>query len=349
MKTLKLFSALIVIFAMLNMVRCSEDDVTPSLVSVSGKITFTNASGATVNAPGAVVSLMGSSATIKTITDENGNYTFTRVDIGTYMLNAAYFTDNTNLAGRLDGLNFAPAEPVEVTVGTADVSQNLTLVSVGQSNAPAIDLNFDWNGTAFEKTGNWAFDQTHSPVQFEFSYRDNVADFMGGFSQLSQLTVNFDPANLASSSIVAEIDLTSVNTRSLGGRDPQLTGGTSFNPNSIVEKMGCIAGTFGITADGTLPSTITSAARYAKFTSTSIAAFGDGYVAKGNLVFHGETKPIELWFKTVEPWNNGAATPVLYSGFEGRFYMSKTDFAISSSSVGETIRIIISVVATKPA
>ena len=348
MKTFKLFSAFIALFAMLVFVSCGNDEADP-LVSVTGKITYINAAGSNVNAAGAVVSLMGASSTITTITNESGTYTFTRVDPGTYMLNAQYFTDNTNISGRLDGLNFAPAEPVEVKVGSSNLSQDLELVSVGQSNAPAIDIDLDWTGQAFENTGTWELDLTHSPIQFEFPYRDNVADFMGGFSQISELTVDFDPANLASSSIIAEIDLASINTRSAGGRDPLLTSGRDFNPISEIQTMGCIMGTFGITADGALPSVITGAARYAKFTSSSIAAFGDGYVAKGNLVFHGVTKPIEMWFKTVEPWNNGATVPVLYSGFEGRFYMSKTDFAIGSSSVGETIRITISIVATKPA
>lgn len=348
MKTFKLFSTLIALFAMLVFISCGDDEADP-LVTVSGKVTFTNAAGANANAAGAVVALIGSPSTLKTIADETGTYTFTRVDPGTYDLTAEYFTDNKNNSGRLDGLTFAPAAPVEVVVGKANLTEDLALVSVGQTNPPSLDINLDWDGQGFVNSGSWALDQTHSPIQFEFPYRDNVADFMGGFSQMSQLTVNFDPANLGSSSIVAEIDLASINTRSAGGRDPLLTSGNAFNPNSMIQTMGCIMGTFGVTADGPLPSAIASVNRYAKFTSTSIAAFGDGYVAKGNLVFHGVTKPIELWFKTVEPWNNGAATPTLYSGFEGRFYMSKTAFEIGSSSVGENIRVIISIVATKPA
>jgi len=353
MKTLRLFSILMTLFFVLGLaVQCSEDNPAPvALSTISGKVTYPDAAGAQVAAGGAVVTLFSTTPVVnmETIADADGNFAFSKLEAATYTISAYYDTDNTNNAGRLSGLRFN-IDPTDVVITNANATQDLALVSSGQTGIPAIDINLAWNGTTFANTGTWSYDQTHSPIQFEFPYRDNVAEFVGAFSQVSNLVVNFDPANLASSSIVAEIDLASVNTRSLGGRDPKLaSGANAFNPNSVVETMGCIMGTFGITADATLPSTITSTARYAKFTSTSITAYGDGYLAKGNLEFHGITKAVEMWFRAEIPWNNGAATPVLYSGFEGRFYMGKTDFDIGSSSVGEKIRIQISVVATKPA
>lgn len=352
MKTLRSFSILLTLFFVLGLVvQCSDDPAPIDLSTISGKVTYPNASAAQIAAPGAVVTLFSTTPVVnmQTTTDADGNFSFNNLEAATYTLAAYYDTDNTNNAGRLSGLRFTIA-PTEVEITNVDVAQDLALVSSGQTGIPVIDINLAWDGAAFANTGSWTYDQTHSPIQFEFPYRDNVAEFVGAFSQVSNLVVNFDPANLANSSIVAEVDLASISTRSLGGRDPKLVGGANaYDPNSMVETMGCIMGTFGVSADGALPSKITSAARYAKFTSTSIVAYGDGYLAKGNLEFHGVSKAVEMWFKAETPWNNGAATPVLYSGFEGRFYMGKTDFNVNSSSVGEQIRVQISIVATKPA
>ncbi|HCM77540.1 MAG TPA: hypothetical protein DIS90_14245 [Cytophagales bacterium] len=354
MKHFRSFSLLLTLFFILALVvRCSDDNPAPvDLSTISGKVTYPDGSGTQIAAAGAIVTLFSTTPVLnmEVKTDENGNFNFANLEAGTYTLSAYYDTDNTNNAGRLSGLRFT-IDPTDVVITNADATMDMALVSSGQAGIPVININFDWTGSAFANTGVWAYDQTHSPIQFEFPYRDNVAEFVGAFSQVAELVVNFDPANLASSNIVAEIDLASINTRSLGGRDPKLASGASaYNPNSVVETMGCIMGTFGISADGTLPSTITSTARYAKFTSTSIVAYGDGYLAKGNLVFNGVTKAVEMWFKAVTPWNNGGTpTATLYSGFEGRFFMGKTDFNIGSSSVGENIRIQVSIVATKPA
>ncbi len=352
MKTLRPLPILLTLFFVLGLVvQCSDDPAPIDLSTISGKVTYPDANGAQIAAPGAVVTLFSTTPVVnmETIADADGNFSFENLVAATYTLAAYYDTDNSNNAGRLSGLRFT-IDATEVAITNADATQDLALVSSGQTGIPVIDINLGWDGASFVNSGSWAYDQTHSPIAFEFPYRDNVAEFVGGFSQVSKLEVNFDPANLSTSSIVAEVDLASVNTRSLGGRDPKLVGGANaFNPNSMVETMGCIMGTFGVSADGTLPAKISSTARYATFTSTSIVAYGDGYLAKGDLQFNGVTKPVEMWFKAVVPWNNGAPTPVLYSGFEGRFYMGKTDFNVGSSSVGANIRIQVSVVATKPA
>ncbi|MEK6781061.1 MAG: YceI family protein [Bacteroidota bacterium] len=379
MKTIKLISAVLMLFfTMIFMVQCSDDPapapVEPApLVKISGKVTYTSEAGTAANAVGAIVYLAkGATATTNydqtTIADANGDYEFVNLDTGSYYLNAIFYTANKNANGRLDGLNFT-TEAGAVVAAAADVTQNLTLVSVGQSGSTveALAVNYAWDPNAlaadgvtpapkFVNTGAWTYDAAHSPVQFEFPYRANEADFVGGFSQVSKFAVNFDPANLSSSTIDVEMDLASVNTRTPGGRDNRTTvaDNPTFSPATLFTELGCIAGTFGITADNAapteaIPQTITADVdRYAQFTSTSIAKFGDGYVAKGNLVFHGFTVPIDLWFKAVPAWLD-ASNNRKYSGFEGKFLMdAKNDFGITSTSVNDAIiRIQISIVLYK--
>ena len=235
------------------------------------------------------------------------------------------------MTARLDGLTFTTAEGAIVTVGSVDAIQDMALVSVGQSGAAieALAANYAWTGTAFANTGAWTYDATHSPVSFEFPYRGQEAEFGGAFSQLSKFVVNFDPANLAASTIDVEVDVASINTRAPGGRDNRTTVADNplFSPLTKFTELGCIMGTFNIAADNAVPTdaapqTITSDVdRYAKFTSASIAKFGDGYLAKGNLIFRGFTVPIELMFKAAPAWLD-ATNNRKYSGFEGKFLMA---------------------------
>jgi polyisoprenoid-binding protein YceI len=127
-----------------------------------------------------------------------------------------------------------------------------------------------------------------------------------------------------------------------------VTSTNEFTSATNFTKLGCIMGTFGITADaGTITPniTLTGTNRYATFTSTGITAYGDGYVAKGNLTFHGATVPVSIIFKYITPYVNTSVTPnKTYIGFEGKLVMNaKTDFAISSSSVGDVVLIYITV------
>ncbi|MEO5603757.1 MAG: YceI family protein [Cyclobacteriaceae bacterium] len=356
MKTLKFLSAFLLLFALLTVVRCSEDEPVPPLVSVSGKVTFTDASGATANALGAVVYLANTTASISTISDENGDYNFTNLSTGAYTLRATYFSDNKNISGRMDGLTFTTSEPVAINVASTDVVQELPLVSTGQTGIEVLAANYAWTGSAYANTGAWTYDAVHSPLTFEFPYRGTEADFSGSFSQLSKAVFNFDPNNLATSSFNFEVDLASVNTRTPGGRDNRLTNMDVplFSPASMFTELGCIMGTFGITADNAtptdaVPQPITvNTKRYAQFVSTSVAKLGDGYVAKGNVVFNGVTKPAEIWFKAVPAWTDPSNNRI-YSGFEGRFSMkAKADYGITSSSLADAaIKIQISIVMYK--
>ncbi len=359
MKTTRIILLLVFVSGLLFTVGCGDDEATPDpLVAVKGKVTYSNANGVATNAPGAVVYLTNTATTVRisSISNASGDYEFMNVSPGAYTLTASYFSDNKNTAARFDGLNFATADPVSVTVASTDVTQDLALASTGQTGIETLAANYSWNGSAYVQAGSWTYDVTHSPVNFELPYRQNVAaDFNGTFSQLSKVVINFDPNNLATANIDVEIDVASFNTRSAGGRDPRTTIDDTppFNPNTLFKELGCVMGTFGIAADGGTPSDanplpITTTRRYAQFKSTSVVKMGDGYVAKGNLTFLGVTKATDIWFKVVAPWTDPSNNR-RYSGFEGRFMMNaKADFAVNSSSVNDAkVKVQISMVLYK--
>ncbi|GHN00529.1 hypothetical protein WSM22_20180 [Cytophagales bacterium WSM2-2] len=319
--------------------------------------------GQVANAVGAVVYIAKSAAATttydqSTVTGSDGTYTFSNLAAAGYYINAVYNTDNKNTSARIDGVKFTTANGYLVTLGSKAIAQDITLESPGQSGAAQnVVVAYQWDATAnsgagdYTNTGAWTFDNIHSPVQFNFPYQGQEAQFAGSFVQTKSFQMTFNSANLGASSIVATVDLASVNTGTPGGRDNQpttITATNEFTPNTKFTKLGCIMGTFGITADAstTTPNiTLTNANRYATFTSTSISKYGDGYVAKGNLAFHGATVPVSMIFHSITPYVNTAVTPSkTYLGFEGKMTLnSKTDFAVSSSSVGDAVIVYITV------
>jgi polyisoprenoid-binding protein YceI len=319
--------------------------------------------GQTANAAGAVVYLAKSATATttydqSTIAGSDGSYTFSNLAPGNYYLNCVYDTDNKNTSARIEGVRFTTASGYQVTLGSKATAQDMSLVSTGSSLAAQnIQVAYQWDPTAssgagnYTNTGAYSFDNIHSPVQFNFPYQGQEAQFAGSFVQTASLQLNFNSANLASSSIVATVDLASVNTGTPGGRDNMpatVTATNEFTSGTKFTKLGCIMGTFGITADvgTTTPNiTLTGTNRYATFTSTSISTYGDGYVAKGNLAFNTKTVPVAVIFKYINPYVNTSVTPnKTYIGFEGKMVMNaKNDFAISSSSVGDTVIIYITV------
>ncbi len=374
MKTLRLVSLITLVFTFLAVVRCSDSKTTTvTLGTLSGTVTYTNAAGTSTAAPAAFVTLLsGASTVIQVVADNTGKYSIANLPAGSYTLNSSFYAEPTNTGGRLNGLNFATASDVAVTMGSSNLTQDLTLVNKGQSGTDldAVNIDFDWNGTAYANAvGALTYDQTHSPIGFEFSYRGKEADFFGGFSQLKKCKINFDVANPTAGTIDVIVDLTSFDTRSPGGRDPRTTVADTppFNPTTQFTEYGCIINsTLGVITDsGTAPSdatpqVISNASRYVSFTSTSIAKLGDGYVAKGNMVFQGPragmtpaivtSVPIEMWFKQVPCWTNTAATPNRrYWSLEGKFLMdAKNKWGITSSSLNDAIvRMQISIIAYK--
>jgi len=374
MKKLRIISSVGLIFFLMVAIRCSDSSTSnpsPSLFDLTGTVTYPNTSGVATPAVGATVTLLTpSSGVLVTLADNTGKYAFLNLENGSYSLSSTYYAVPTNTGGRLDGLNFATESDASISISSADLAKDLSLVSTGQTGASVepIVIDYQWStGTsAYVNAGAYTYDGTHSPITFTFPYRGNEADFIGAFAQLSKLLVSVDPANPSAGTISAEVDMASVNTRTAGGRDPVIQNGANetgtpnnyqFSPETMFSVMGCISGTFGITADGTLPSLIVNdnGDRYAQFNVVAggISKYGDGYVAKGNLTWRGFTVPIEMWFKLSPKWidapsaGNGSSNNRTYSGFEAKFLMDPYNkFNIRSSSVNEAIiRINISVVA----
>lgn len=351
MKKYNLSLGLTLLFVFLFIVRCSKNDPAPALASLSGKVAFTDMTGQTANAAGAIVYL-AKSATATTTYDQStiagadGSYKFSNLSAGSYYINAVFQTDNKNISARLDGVKFTTANGYQVTLASTDLTQDVALVSVGQTGTETVQVSYQWDAgtSAYTNTGAWAFDNIHSPVQFQTPYQGAEADFKGSFIQTSALSINFNAANLAGSSIVASVDLLSVNTGTPGGRDAMLStaGGTFQNASTFVKaKLGCIATTFGIAADDPTadPNVVsTDVDRYATFTSTSISTYGDGYIAKGNLKFHMVTMPVVLMFKYVAPTTVGTKK---YLSFEGKMTLkAKTDFGINATNIGADLMTI---------
>lgn len=342
-------------FVLLFTVRCSEDDPVP-LVSLSGTVTYPGTSGSSA-AAGAVVLLATTSDALEydfsTVADATGNYSFNNLEPGTYYLNANYNSANTNAGARLDGVNFSGGDDTEVVVGETDVTQAITLVSLGQTLPNAFAVDYDGREGGTSNTGDWDFDANHTTVDFAFDYKDNNAEFSGSFGRVTKLVMDLDATSLSTASIEAEVDLLSVNTRTRGGRDPLWDGEYSaLTESTVFDETNCIASTFGIYADGDLPNTVTDPQRYASFASTSIEMYGDGFIANGNLTFSADmsespanpygitnnpnttvTKPAKIIFRHKVGTEDATR---FYTSFEGRLLIdAKSDYNIFSSNIGD--------------
>lgn len=316
-------------------VSCSKSTSSGVTVSkISGAITIT---GGPSYFGGAVVALstLPNAAKIvaRAVADSIGNYSFSGLSDGTYYLSCKYNTENTNL--KSTGITFTTASSITVTVSGADLTQNIALVSNVATGTDVI---------TYAASGNWNFDATHSKIVYEFPYDSVNAKFSGMFTNYGINTFIFDQATPANSKIDVWVDVTSSETgaptvidtvakKAVGGRD-------GLN--------GCITHTFGVTpaaADTFFkgyfrPSAILQAGALilsakASFVSTSVTVYGDGYVAAGNLTFHGLTKPVALYFHYIKGYSATAnAKTTLYSSFTGFFDMNaKKDFSITSSHV----------------
>ncbi|HEX9649380.1 MAG TPA: YceI family protein [Cyclobacteriaceae bacterium] len=345
-------------------VRCSDDDPAP-LLSISGTVTYPGISGNTA-AGGSVVLLAKTANALEynftSIADASGNYIFDNLEAGTYYLNANYYTDNQNLGARLEGVNFNAGDDIEVVIGGVDVTENITLVSVGQTMASAMDINYDGREGGAGNATEWEFDPNHTTVDFAFDFKEENSEFTGSFGRVTKLILNLDPASLSTSSLMAEVDLMSVNTRTRGGRDPLWDGEfNALTESTVFTETNCIATTFGIFADATFPATVTDPQRYASFTSTSVEPYGDGFIAKGNLSFSAvmSTTPSSPYGITNNPntmvtkaaqivfkYRTGTEDATrFYASFEGKMIMNaKADFNIFSSNiVDEPIKVYVNI------
>lgn len=110
----------------------------------------------------------------------------------------------------------------------------------------------------------YAIDPAHSEVSFGIRHM-GISTVHGRFA-IKDGTIELDPKNLAGSSVVATVDVASVDT-GVGQRDTHLKSADFFD-----------------------------AAKYptATFKSTRITPASDGYDVVGDLTLHGVTKPVTL-------------------------------------------------------
>ena len=327
----------------LIVVNCSKksSDSGVKVFKISGTVTETGP--ATSGGAIVVLSTQPNAAQVvaRVVADNDGKYSFPGLSDGTYYLSGKYNTDNTNL--KSSGTTFTTAGDVTVTVSGTDVTQDVALVSNVSSGTDIIE---------YAVSGKWNLDATHCRIGFAFPFDSVNADFNGHFTNFGINTFLFDQATPSNSHIDVWVDITStetgapttidtVNKKAVGGRD-------GLN--------GCISHTFGVVyalADTFFkgyyrPTSVLSGGSLvlsakASFVSTSVSAYGDGYVANGNLTFHALTKTVSLYFHYIKGYSataNGKTTN--YSSFSGFFDMkAKSDFGVSSTHVkGNPVHVI---------
>lgn len=267
------------------------------------------------------------------VADATGAYTIP-LENGKYYISAKYVF-NSKLKSTAEDYTFVSDKEAIVTV-SGETKNDIKLITKAASGTDIIEIS---------STG-YKFDQTHSHVAFKFAYDTANAEFGGQFALFGFNSLKFDEANPANSVIDAWIDVTTietgsptlvdtVNKKKVGGRD---------GINGCIAKQG---GTFGVKynskdtffKDTYRPTAIISPTHKATFVSTSVAAFGDGYLAKGNLTFNGETKPSELYFHYIKGFQGKDSKGILtqYSSLAGNLVMkAKADFNIKSGHVGNT-------------
>jgi polyisoprenoid-binding protein YceI len=173
-------------------------------------------------------------------------------------------------------------------------------------------------------TGAWALDKVHSNVMWETLYMGSNALLTGRFNNFD-MKVDFKEADLANSSINAWVQLSTFNTG-----EPGRDGYGKCGPGYMGIKYDTIA-------KKPLPSTDT-----AWYKSTSIVRYGNQYLAKGNLIFRGVTKPTDLYFDyrgiTSTTASDGKVT--YRAGFSGHFKMlANTDFKVNSTSIADEVTV----------
>jgi len=147
----------------------------------------------------------------------------------------------------------------------------------------------------------WNFDKGHSNLLFSVKHM-SVTDFQGNFKSYT-IDLTSAKEDLSDAKVTISIDAASVNT-DIEARDKHIKSGDFFD----VEKYANIT-----------------------FKSTSFKKVGDKkYKVKGDLTFHGVTKPIEL-----DVTQNGTVTnpqnKKIITGFKVTGSFKRSDFGVGTS------------------
>ena len=177
------------------------------------------------------------------------------------------------------------------------------------------------SASAMAQVQSWKIDPNHTAAQFSVRHM-GISTVRGAFTKVTG-SVDYDPANVAKTSLEATIEAASVDTR-VEMRDNDLR-----SPNYF---------------DAAKYPTIT-------FKSKSVQAAGEGKLKiVGDLTIHGTTKEVTLDV-------DGPSAPVTdprgnaHMGASATTTVKRTDFGVGSSSsmVGEDITITIDTELLRPA
>jgi len=337
-------TAMAVIIMGVFFVQCDKETSTPA-AKVTGKITLahgTIADGAIV-----VISTAPNAATVisRTITDELGMYSFLGIESGTYYISARYEPGNNNNL-KSTGTVVLTGQELEIEV-SGDQVADIAMAGMVSSGDGKVSL-----------TDGWAWDNTHSTIGFDFPYDEFNGPFKGHFARVGFDILEFDEMDPAATEIKAWVDITSIET---GSASPPCGHGRDG-------ITGCIGGTFGVELDAadtvdafcqngtivtnwpneskedydlwddqsatsyTKQSSIIGSTGVASFESTSVEAFGTGYLAKGDFTFMGVTKSVDMYFSYIEGYSSDTRE---YSSFYGTFkFAALADFGVTSGHVG---------------
>jgi polyisoprenoid-binding protein YceI len=159
----------------------------------------------------------------------------------------------------------------------------------------------------------WKADPSHSEVDFTIEHL-SVAKVHGRFGNVSAV-INYDPANVGKSTILATVGVNTVDTGE-SGRDDEIKSSDFFDSDRFP---------------------------MAKFTSTEVSKNGNnGLWIKGNLTLHGITKPVMLNVQgPVKPVQGPDGKP--HSGFSATATINRTAFGIGdtfpSAVVGDQVEL----------
>lgn len=185
------------------------------------------------------------------------------------------------------------------------------------------ESTFEYGDDVVKVSEGYVFDKMHSSVRWETAYFGTSALLTGRFNSF-EMSIEFDEANPANTTLTGKVTLSTVNTGE-PGRD-----------------AGCLLGTFGI-ENGNAASDI------ATFTSTKVTHDKKGkFDVEGEMNFHGVKAPIKgkLTYvgTTFFDANSGVRNaPLNLSGFMFDFEMgAKSTFGIVSDNIADNVKIIAS-------
>lgn len=180
-------------------------------------------------------------------------------------------------------------------------------------------------------SATWVLDKVHSNTGWETLYFGANSMLTGRFNNFNTV-LHFDQAHPENTVIHSWVQLSTFNTGETGRDNPGKCG-----PNYM-----------GVVWDvDTVPNpdvyTVHTNTDTAWFASTSTEKYGTGYLSHGNLTFHGNTKPVDLYFSysgiTEYPSSTGGASAYKL-GFAGQFDMNAlSDFGVTSTSIADKVTV----------